>query len=193
MPDFLACCWLANSLCWLASSLCWICFSNGESNRGNLDWDLECKKYLRIATQHWTLLRPQGWRPWRQRKEGWLVGRLPLTCTLSTDRGCQLSADSGESTVESPWTVRFRIAWNLLKLISSRKICATHHLEWYVDSSITDSKFWSWFIRSGKETILKGGRCWRVFSALGCHDDMIIDNEGWYSFIKYEVGMENTL
>ena len=35
-------------------------------------------------------------------KVGWLVGWEPLACTLSTDRGCQLSADSGESTVESP-------------------------------------------------------------------------------------------
>ena len=39
--------------------------------------------------------------PWRQRRVGW----EPLACTLSTDRGCQLSADSGESTVESPCTV----------------------------------------------------------------------------------------
>ena len=38
-------------------------------------------------------------------EEGRLIGGEPLACTLSTDRGCQLSADSGESTVESPWTV----------------------------------------------------------------------------------------
>ena len=99
----------------LQSRQSWLCF--------------EVWKHFRTATQLWTLPWVEGhWRLWVEGHVGGrrgLVGwEAPATCTLSTDRGCQLSADSGESTVESPWTVLPDCMKFVQKISYKGKICA---------------------------------------------------------------------